>query len=347
MGYPSVLTAKTWGFYDVLSRASAFKFQRPYGSYVMENVLFKISLPGRVPRADRGRVRDDSCIRRSQDRHRRTSRRSPSDARGGDPHHRQEGPARQSGRPRPLHPVHGRGAADLRPAHRRGLRGQRRRRSRASTRCATRSICVEDTQFTQRLPRPRASARSPTRITVEFNDGTQARRRSSSSTRSATAPARKEGIPVLVEKFRTNLARRFPAKQQQAILDVCARLRRARAMPVHEFVDLMVSHEGVVHAAMPRCRPARPPLAAPALAQDFPKLKPGLWDDASARPTERPPAGSHDHVPRRIGAAGDVRHGRRRDEGHVQQARHQAVGQAGQATSSATWASARCSRSRR
>ncbi|MFM0492213.1 bifunctional 2-methylcitrate dehydratase/aconitate hydratase, partial [Paraburkholderia graminis] len=45
MGYPSVLTAKTWGFYDVLFKSNAFKFQRPYGSYVMENVLFKISFP--------------------------------------------------------------------------------------------------------------------------------------------------------------------------------------------------------------------------------------------------------------------------------------------------------------
>ncbi|MEP7276783.1 MAG: bifunctional 2-methylcitrate dehydratase/aconitate hydratase, partial [Betaproteobacteria bacterium] len=45
MGYPSVLTAKTWGFYDVSFQGRPFKFQRPYGSYVMENVLFKISFP--------------------------------------------------------------------------------------------------------------------------------------------------------------------------------------------------------------------------------------------------------------------------------------------------------------
>src|SRR5439155_8168573 len=45
MGYPSVLTAKTWGFYDVLFKGEAFRFQRPYGSYVMEHVLFKISFP--------------------------------------------------------------------------------------------------------------------------------------------------------------------------------------------------------------------------------------------------------------------------------------------------------------
>ncbi|VVT49471.1 uncharacterized protein SAPINGB_P002286 [Magnusiomyces paraingens] len=44
-GMPSILTAKTWGFYDVLFKGQPFKFQRPYGSYVMENVLFKISFP--------------------------------------------------------------------------------------------------------------------------------------------------------------------------------------------------------------------------------------------------------------------------------------------------------------
>jgi len=45
MGYPSALTAKVWGFYDVLFRGREFAFQRDYGSYVMENVLFKISFP--------------------------------------------------------------------------------------------------------------------------------------------------------------------------------------------------------------------------------------------------------------------------------------------------------------
>ncbi|GAA5824610.1 hypothetical protein JCM3770_006693 [Rhodotorula araucariae] len=45
MGIPTVLTAKTWGFYDVLFKGQEFKFQRPYGSYIMENVLFKISFP--------------------------------------------------------------------------------------------------------------------------------------------------------------------------------------------------------------------------------------------------------------------------------------------------------------
>src|SRR6202451_1585497 len=45
MGYPSVLTAKQWGFYDVSFKGNAFRFQRGYGSYVMENVLFKVAFP--------------------------------------------------------------------------------------------------------------------------------------------------------------------------------------------------------------------------------------------------------------------------------------------------------------
>jgi 2-methylcitrate dehydratase len=45
MGYPSALTAKTWGFYDVLFRGQPFTLAQPFGSYVMENVLFKISYP--------------------------------------------------------------------------------------------------------------------------------------------------------------------------------------------------------------------------------------------------------------------------------------------------------------
>jgi 2-methylcitrate dehydratase len=45
MGYPSVLTAKTWGFQDVSFKGNPVKLARPLGSYVMEQVLFKISFP--------------------------------------------------------------------------------------------------------------------------------------------------------------------------------------------------------------------------------------------------------------------------------------------------------------
>ncbi len=45
VGYPSALSAKTWGFYDVAFNAKPFEFERPFGSYVMENILLKISYP--------------------------------------------------------------------------------------------------------------------------------------------------------------------------------------------------------------------------------------------------------------------------------------------------------------
>jgi 2-methylcitrate dehydratase len=99
-------------------------------------------------------------------------------------------------------------------------------------------VCVEDKAFSKDYHDPdrRSIANG---ITIELKDGTKLkevvveypighRRR------------RKEGLPVLVEKFRTNLARRFPAKQQAAILDVALDAAKLEAMPVHEFVDLMV-----------------------------------------------------------------------------------------------------------
>jgi 2-methylcitrate dehydratase len=98
--------------------------------------------------------------------------------------------------------------------------------------------CVEDPQFTRDYhdPEKRSIANA---LTVEFKDGTKLpevvveypighRRR------------RKEGMPVLVEKFKTNLARRFPAKQQKAVLDVSLEPQKLEAMPVNEYVDLYV-----------------------------------------------------------------------------------------------------------
>jgi 2-methylcitrate dehydratase len=98
--------------------------------------------------------------------------------------------------------------------------------------------CVEDPQFTKDYhdPEKRSIANA---LTVEFNDGSKFdevvveypighKRR------------REDGIPLLVEKFRTNLARRFPAKQQQAILAASLDQATIEAMPVNEYVDLYV-----------------------------------------------------------------------------------------------------------
>jgi 2-methylcitrate dehydratase len=99
-------------------------------------------------------------------------------------------------------------------------------------------VCVEDPQFTKDYhdPKKRSIANA---LTVEFSDGKKLKeivveypighkRR------------RKEGMPVLVEKFKTNLNRVFAAKQANAILELCLNPKKLDATPVNEFVDLMV-----------------------------------------------------------------------------------------------------------
>ena len=82
MGYPSALSAKTWGFQDVLFKGKPLALPQPFGSYVMENVLFKISFPAEfhaqtaveaamtLHPADRGQARRDRARRRSRRRSR-------------------------------------------------------------------------------------------------------------------------------------------------------------------------------------------------------------------------------------------------------------------------------------
>jgi 2-methylcitrate dehydratase PrpD len=96
--------------------------------------------------------------------------------------------------------------------------------------------CVENRQWTRDYldPAKRSIANA---VQVIFRDGTR------SENVAVEYPVghrrrRKEGVPLLEAKFRTNLARRFPVKQQQAILAACRDQARLEAMPVHEFVDL-------------------------------------------------------------------------------------------------------------
>ncbi|HGX0253604.1 TPA: 2-methylcitrate dehydratase, partial [Escherichia coli] len=51
---------------------------------------------------------------------------------------------------------------------------------------------------------------------------------------------RQDGIPKLVDKFKINLARQFPTRQQQRILEVSLDRARLEQMPVNEYLDLYV-----------------------------------------------------------------------------------------------------------
>ncbi|MFD2063854.1 bifunctional 2-methylcitrate dehydratase/aconitate hydratase [Paraburkholderia solisilvae] len=239
MGYPSVLSAKTWGFYDVLFNGNAFQFQRPYGSYVMENVLFKISFPAEFhsqtaveaamtlhPQlAAKGKRVEDIAkitIRTHEAAIRIIDKKGPLNNPADRDHCIQYMVAV------PL--IFGRlTAADYEDAIAQDARIDALR---------AKIECVEDPQYTKDYhdPDKRSIANA---LTVQFSDGTtldevaveypigHKRRRA-------------DGIPLLVEKFRTNLARRFPAKQQQAILDVSLDQAKLEAMPVNEYVDLYV-----------------------------------------------------------------------------------------------------------
>ncbi len=236
MGYPSVLTAKTWGFYDVLFKGQPFKFQRPYGSYVMENVLFKISFPAEFHAQtavecamqlhplvkDRLSEIKAITIRTHESALRIIDKKGPLN----NPADRDHCIQYMVGVPL----IFGRlTAADYEDdvAADPRIDGLREK-----------MVCVEDKQFSRDYldPEKRSIANA---IVVEFKDG----RRTSEVVVEypiGHRRRRKEGIPLLEAKFKTNLARRFPAKQQEAILSLGTEPRMLDATPVHEFVDLFV-----------------------------------------------------------------------------------------------------------
>ena len=146
MGYPSVLTAPTWGFYDVLFKGKEFKFQRPYGSYVMEHVLFKISFPAEFhaqTAAECAMALHPQVKDRIADIKKITIRTHQSAIRIIDKKGRLSNPADRD------HCIQYMVAVPLiyRPAHRERLRGHGRRRSAHRRVCASKMVCVEDKGF--------------------------------------------------------------------------------------------------------------------------------------------------------------------------------------------------------
>ncbi len=237
MGYPSVLSAKTWGFYDVSFRGQPFKFQRPYGSYVMENVLFKISFPAEFHSQTAveaamtlhqqlkaaGKTAEDIAsivIRTHEACIRIIDKKGPL-----------SNPADRD------HCIQYMVAAPL--LFGRLTAGDYEDAVAANPRIdalRNKITCVEDPQYTcdYHDPEKRSIANA---LSVTMNDGTvlpevavdypigHKRRRA-------------DGIPLLEAKFRTNLARRFAPRQQEHILQSSLDTARLAAMPVHAYVNL-------------------------------------------------------------------------------------------------------------
>ncbi len=245
MGYPSALTAKTWGFYEVSFRGQEFKFQRAYGSYVMENVLFKISYPAEfhaqtaVEAAMKLRARLDAMGKSAADVEKITIRTHEACLRIIDKKGPLSNPADRDHCVQymvaiPL--LFGRlTAADYEDdVAADPIFGPRIDALRAKIEC------VEEPRFTADYhdPEKRAITNS---LRVELSDGTVLeetvefpighRRR------------REEGMPLLVEKFKTNLRRRFNEAQQSRILEVSLDGERLEKMAVNEYVDLYVPQD--------------------------------------------------------------------------------------------------------
>jgi 2-methylcitrate dehydratase len=241
MGYPSALTAKTWGFYDVSFRGRAFAFQRPYGSYVMENVLFKISYPAEF--------HAQTAVEAAMAVHRRLAGmgRSAAEIRRM-VLHTHEACLRIIDKKGPLrnpadrdHCVQYMIAIPL-------LFGRLTAADYEDDVAADPRIdalrakieCVEEPAYTADYhdPEKRSIAN---RLRVELADGAVLdetveypighRRR------------REEGLPLLVEKFRTNLGRRFGKERQERILAVSLAPERLDAMAVDEYADLYVAEK--------------------------------------------------------------------------------------------------------
>ena len=241
MGYPTVLTAKTWGFYDVSFKGQRFKFQRAYGSYVMENILFKISFPAEFHSQtaceaaltlhhwmqQHGKSSDDIkkvTIRTHEACIRIIDKKGPLNNPADRDHCIQYMVA--------IPMIFGRLTAkdyedDIAADPRIDLLREK-------------IVCVEDPQFTLDYhdPDKRSIANA---ITIEFEDDTlvdevvveypigHKRRRA-------------EGIPLLIEKYRTNLARIFNTAQQEQILAKTLDFGGLSAMPVAEFQQLFVKN---------------------------------------------------------------------------------------------------------
>ncbi len=242
MGYPSALTAKTWGFYDVLFKGNQFKFQRDYGSYVMEQVLFKISFPAEfhaqtavecaiqlnaqvgneLQTLEQIAQIDKIVITTHESAIRIIDKTGPLD-----------NPADRD------HCIQYMAAIGL-------LKGNLVALDYEDTAAADPRIdairakmtCVEKPEYTKDYhdPEKRSIANA---IQVFFKDGT------TSDNIAVEYPIghrrrRGEGIPELVKKFKVNLARKFDTEKQTDILALCLDQAKLEATPVNVFVDMLV-----------------------------------------------------------------------------------------------------------
>jgi 2-methylcitrate dehydratase len=239
MGYPTALTARTWGFYDVSFKGEKFTFQRPYSSYVMENVLFKISYPAEF-HAQTAVEAAMKIYREMQNAGKNSDDISRIDIRTHEACIRiidKKGPLRNPADRD--HTIQYMVAVPL-------IFGRLTARDYEDDIAADpridalreKIVCKEDPEFTRDYhdPEKRSIANA---VTVHFTDG------SSIGEIAIEYPVghkrrREEGMPLLLDKFKKNLSRVFSPAEQSAIENLLLDYDRFTSASVTEVMDLLV-----------------------------------------------------------------------------------------------------------
>ena len=235
-GLPSALTAPKWGFQDVLFKGNPLKRPRPYGSYVMENVLFKIAFPAEfhAQTAAECAMKLHPLVKDRLDQIERVVLTT------------QESAIRIISKSGPLHNPADRDHSlqyivaiplifgNLTADH---YEDQIARDPRIDALRAKMEV-VEDPRYTREYLE--ADKRSiANAVQIFFKDG------SATAKMEVEYPLghrrrRAEGIPLLVMKFQENLTTRLQPDQAKAIMEVCQDRKRLDAMPADEFMGLWV-----------------------------------------------------------------------------------------------------------
>ena len=236
MGYPSALTAPGWGFYDVLFKGKPFILNQDFGSYVMENVLFKISFPAEFhaqTAVEAAFQLHDQVKGRLDDVEKIVITSHESAIRIIDKQGPLHNPADRDHCIQYMTAV-GLIFGELTAEHYENRIANDVRIDNLREKMAV----VENKQYSLDYLDP--EKRSITNaVQVFFKDGT--------STNNVVVEypvghrrRRAEGLPLLLRKFEGSLQNHFPSGQAQAILDICNNHQKLLTTPVNEIMDLWV-----------------------------------------------------------------------------------------------------------
>ena len=235
MGYPSAFTAKTWGFDDVVLRGKTFALARPYGSYVMENILFKISYPAEfhAQTAAESAIQLHKQVAQKLDQVEKIVLTT------------QESAIRIIDKTGPLnnpadrdHCIQYVVAIGLLFGNLTADDYEDERASDPRIDALRAKIVVEeDKQYSKDYldPDKRSIANA---LQIFFKDGTHTEKVAVEYPLGHLR-RRVEALPLLQEKFINNLGTRFSQRQQQNILDICLDRQKLETMPVHHFLEML------------------------------------------------------------------------------------------------------------